>query len=77
MSDLDRSVHRSLWVLVTHSSFIVGLHTTKNTASGYKVAVAHREIWKDRDIFVNIALMSDFKLAFKLALNIAYLGPVL
>jgi hypothetical protein len=34
MSNLDRSMHRSLWVWVTHSSFIEGLHMTKNTASG-------------------------------------------
>ncbi len=34
VSDLDRSMHRSLWALVTHSSFIEGSHTTKNTASG-------------------------------------------
>jgi hypothetical protein len=33
VSDLDRSMHRSLWVLFSHSSFIEGLHTTKNTAS--------------------------------------------
>ncbi len=33
MSDLDRSMHRSLWVWVAHSSFIEGSHTTKNTAS--------------------------------------------
>ncbi len=34
VSDLDRSMHISLWVWVAHSSFIGGLHTTKNTASG-------------------------------------------
>ncbi len=33
MSDLDRSMHRTLWVLVAHSLFIEGLHMTKNTAS--------------------------------------------
>ncbi len=33
MSDLDRSMHGSLWVLVAHTSFIEGSHTTKNTAS--------------------------------------------
>jgi hypothetical protein len=35
MNDLDRSMHRSLWVEVTHSLFIEGSHTTKNTASVY------------------------------------------
>ena len=35
VSDLDWSMHISLWVYVAHSSFIVGLHTTKNTASGF------------------------------------------
>ncbi len=30
VSDLDRSMHRSLWVLVAHNSFIEGSHTTKN-----------------------------------------------
>jgi len=29
VSDLDRSMHRSLWVYVAHSSFIEGSHTTK------------------------------------------------
>ncbi len=33
VSDLDRSMHRSLLVYVTHSLFIEGTHTTKNTAS--------------------------------------------
>jgi hypothetical protein len=33
VSDLDRAMHRSLWVLVAHISFIEGSHTTKNTAS--------------------------------------------
>ncbi len=32
--DMDRSMHRSLWAYVTHSSFIEGSHMTKNTASG-------------------------------------------
>jgi hypothetical protein len=36
MSNLDRSMHRSLWIWVTHSSFIEGSHMTKNTASGVK-----------------------------------------
>jgi len=34
MSDLDRSMNRSLWVKVAHNSFIEGLHTTKNMGSG-------------------------------------------
>jgi hypothetical protein len=34
VSDLDRSIHRPLWVYVTHSSFIEESHTTKNTAYG-------------------------------------------
>ncbi len=33
MSDLDRSMHRSLWFQVAHSSFIEGSHMTKNMAS--------------------------------------------
>jgi hypothetical protein len=33
VSDLDRSMHMSLWVWVAHSSFIEGSHTTKNTAN--------------------------------------------
>ncbi len=33
VSDLDRPMHRSLWVWVTHSSFTKGSHMTKNTAS--------------------------------------------
>jgi hypothetical protein len=33
VSDVDRSMHRSLWVLVAHSLFIEGSHMTKNTAS--------------------------------------------
>jgi hypothetical protein len=35
VSYLDRSMHRSLWVYVTHNSFIEGSHTTKNMASGH------------------------------------------
>ncbi len=37
MSDLDRSMHISLLVYVTHSLFIEGLHMTKNAASGVYV----------------------------------------
>jgi hypothetical protein len=33
VSDLDRPMHRFLWVQVAHSMFIQGSHTTKNTAS--------------------------------------------
>jgi hypothetical protein len=33
VSDLDRSMHRSPWVYIAHSSFIEGSQTTKNTAS--------------------------------------------
>ncbi len=33
VSDLDRSLHISLWVLVAHSLFIEGSQMTKNTAS--------------------------------------------
>ncbi len=31
--DLDRPMHRSLWVYVTHSLLIEGSHTTNNTTS--------------------------------------------
>ncbi len=41
-SDLDRYMHISLWVQVTHSSFIEGSHTTKNTASAYNLCVLKR-----------------------------------
>ncbi len=34
MSDLDRSMHISLWVEVARSLFIDGSHMTKTTASG-------------------------------------------
>jgi hypothetical protein len=33
VSNLDRSMHKSLWVLDAHSSFIEGSHMTKNMAS--------------------------------------------
>ncbi len=33
VSDLDRSMHRSQLVKVTHSSFIEGSHMIKNTTS--------------------------------------------
>jgi hypothetical protein len=33
VSDLERPMHRPLWVWVAHSSFIEGSHMTKNTAS--------------------------------------------
>ncbi len=35
VSNLDRSMHISLWVKVTHSSFIEGSHMTKYSAFGY------------------------------------------
>jgi hypothetical protein len=35
VSDLDRSMHRSQWALVAHSSFIDGSHTAKNMASEF------------------------------------------
>ncbi len=40
MSDVDRSMHISLWALVAHSSFIEGSHTTKNTASAHIITNA-------------------------------------
>ncbi len=39
MSDLDRSMHRSLWVWAAHSSFIERSHITKNMASEKKLAI--------------------------------------
>jgi hypothetical protein len=43
VSNLDRSMHISLWVKVAHSSFIEGSHATKNTASGYFIiAVSYK-----------------------------------
>ncbi len=33
VSNLDRSMHRSVWVLVAHSSIMEGSHMTKNTAT--------------------------------------------
>jgi len=45
VSNLDRPMHRSLWVLVTHSSFTEGSHTTKNTASGDKQAGAGKTMY--------------------------------
>jgi hypothetical protein len=41
VSDPDRSMHRSLWALVAHNSFIEGSHMTKNTASGAYPRVEH------------------------------------
>ncbi len=35
LNDLDRSMHRSLWVWVAHNSFIEGSLMTKNAASDY------------------------------------------
>jgi hypothetical protein len=37
VSNLDRSMPISLWVQVTHSSFIERSYMTKNTASGSDV----------------------------------------
>jgi hypothetical protein len=36
VSDLYRSMHRSLWVYVALSTFIEGSHMTKNTSSEVK-----------------------------------------
>jgi hypothetical protein len=38
VSDLGRYMHRSPWVMIPHSSFIEGSHTTKNTASACSAA---------------------------------------
>ena len=43
VSDLDRSIHRSLWVLVTHSLFIEVSLMTKNTASGHVVHYSKKD----------------------------------
>jgi hypothetical protein len=43
----------------------------------YKVAVASQNDLERREYLIKIGLLSDFKLTCKLALNIAYLGPVL
>ena len=46
VSNLDRSMHRSLWVLVAHSSFIEGSRMTKNTASAlFKQKVVEQKIF--------------------------------
>ncbi len=45
MRDLDRSMHRSLYVYVAHSSFIEGSHTTKNTTSGGLQRSQTKNIW--------------------------------
>ncbi len=45
MRDLDRSMHRSLYVYVAHSLFIEGSNTTKNTASGGLQRSQTKNIW--------------------------------
>ncbi len=40
VSNLDRCMHRSLWVYVTHILFIEGSHTTKNTASAITIILS-------------------------------------
>jgi hypothetical protein len=55
VSDLDRSMHRSLWFYVTHSTYIHRSHTTKNMASVQKISA--RQFWIQLkmpfDVFVN------------------------
>jgi len=45
VSDLDRSMHRSLWVSVAHSLFIEGSHTIRNTASGVQGPASKISLW--------------------------------
>jgi hypothetical protein len=52
MSNLNRSMHRSLWVSVAHSSFIEGSHTTKNIASGGIIFIAAQEEYKLRMVLL-------------------------
>ncbi len=49
VSDLDRSMYRSLWIYVAHSSFTEGSHTTKNMASGLSVQ-CFGAIFRSRDL---------------------------
>ncbi len=41
VSNLDRSVHRSLWVSVAHSSFIEGSHMTKKNGLRFPFITLH------------------------------------
>ncbi len=45
VSGLDRLMHRSLWVLVAHNSFMEGSHTTKNTVSDHLCTLVLTMIW--------------------------------
>ncbi len=60
MSDLDRSMNRSLWVLVAHSLFKEGSHTTKNAASGWALKALQFFVMPDTTAMA--ALETDFVL---------------
>ncbi len=67
VSNLDRPMHRSLWVLVAHSSFIEGSHTTKNTASDLVMSTSLLLYWPQ--MFYCIGPVSGKKLIFISLLN--------
>ncbi len=56
VSDLDRSMNISLWVLVAHSSFTERLHTTYNTASGFKPLNIGPWASQENDLFVKLKI---------------------
>jgi hypothetical protein len=58
VSDLERYMHRSLWVKVAQSSFIEGSHTTKNTAS---VLFCECDVFQF--LFVNVKSIGDISIA--------------
>ncbi len=85
VSDLDRSMHRSLWVQVAHSSFMEGLLMTKNTAlvhfwcfmllmtSGYVTAlIDFLEIGVWRAEFLSVHHFSQYQRISKYVFIYAY-----
>jgi hypothetical protein len=59
VSDLDRFMHRSLWVWVTHSSFIEGSHTAEKTASGVNVTKLFFCQWQNNLEHLSLAIFLD------------------
>jgi hypothetical protein len=62
VSNLDRSMHRSLWVLVAHSSFIEGSHTTKNywVPTAPAASTEHCPMWRDLYVTYSNKVLSNF-----------------
>jgi hypothetical protein len=58
-------MHISLWVQVTHSSFIEGSHMTKNMSTGVTYACDVTSLPQRRPLWWALTLLSNIRLGWK------------